>query len=122
MSYLEKATELYDMLESGQMMEAFEKFYHNDVVQVEATGEERKGKDECRKSLLEWGKMVKETHGGGTDAITANEDKAVTMVETWVDVTFQDGNRMKMEEVCVQRWKDDQIIHERFYYNMPPQN
>jgi len=24
-----------------------------------------------------------------------------------------------MEEVAVQKWKDDQIIYERFYYNMP---
>jgi hypothetical protein len=40
------------------------------------------------------------------------------MVESWMDVTMKDGKRHMMEEVAVQKWKDDQIIHERFYYNM----
>ena len=41
------------------------------------------------------------------------------MVEAWVDVTFKDGNRMKLEEVAVQQWDGDQIIRKRFYYNAP---
>ena len=40
------------------------------------------------------------------------------MVESWMDVTMKDGKRNKMEEVAVQKWKGDQIIHERFYYNV----
>ncbi len=45
MTYLKKITECHKMVEEGQMLEAFENFYHNDVVMVEATGEVRKGKD-----------------------------------------------------------------------------
>lgn len=119
MTYKEKAEDLYAMLGQGQGMEAFEKHYHNDIVAVEADGKERKGKDTNRESLKAWYGMVKEHHGGGFHSITADEDAAVTMVESWVDVTFQNGHRMKMEEVCVQRWKEGQIVHERFYYNIP---
>lgn len=43
------------------------------------------------------------------------------MIESWFDVTFKGGQRMKMEEVGIQEWKDDQIVNERFYYNMPGQ-
>lgn len=120
MTYKEKAEDLYAMLGQGQAMEAFEKHYHPEVVAVEADGTERKGKETNRKALQDWFTMVKEHHGGGFHSITADEDAAVTMVEAWTDVTFQDGNRMKMEEVCVQRWKDGQIVHERYYYNIPP--
>ncbi len=120
MNYLAKATEMYALMEQGQMMEAFEKFYHEEVVQVEADGTERKGKATNRDGLLMWLESLQEIHGGGTDAITANEETGVTMIETWIDVTFKNGHRLKMEEVCVQRWKGDLIIHERFYYNMPP--
>jgi hypothetical protein len=63
--------------------------------------------------------MIKEVHGSGVTAVTSDEKAAVTMVESWMDVTYKDGNRAKMEEVAVQRWKGDQIINERFYYNMP---
>ena len=47
------------------------------------------------------------------------KEAGVTIVESWMEATFKDGNRMKMEEVAVQKWQGDQIIHERFYYNMP---
>jgi len=120
MTYKEKAEDLYAMLGQGKGMEAFEKHYHNDVVAIEGDGKKREGKQVNREALQGWYSMVKEHHGGGFHAITANEEDAVTMVESWVDVTFKDGNRMKLEEVCVQRWKDGQIIHERFYYDVPP--
>ena len=117
MSYYEKAKDIYDMSAQGKMLDAFEKYYHKDVVMVEATGEERKGKDVNRKFEIEFLGMIKEMHGGGVRSITSNEKEATTMVESWMDITMKDGKRSMMEEVAVQKWKGDQIIHERFYYN-----
>ena len=48
MAYKDLATDLYNMAHSGQAMEAFEKFYHEDTVMVEATGDIREGKDTNR--------------------------------------------------------------------------
>jgi ketosteroid isomerase-like protein len=118
MSYYEKAKDIYDMSAQGKLLDAFEKYYHNDVVMVEATGESRKGKDANRKFQQEFMNMIKEFHGTGVRAIASDEKQATTMVESWMDVTMKDGKRSTMEEVAVQKWKDDQIIHERFYYNM----
>ena len=100
------------------MLEAFEKYYHKDIVMVEATGETRKGKHANRKFQKEFMGMIKEIHGRGVRSITSNEKDAITMVESWMDVTMKDGKSSMMEEVAVQKWKGDQIIHERFYYNM----
>ena len=117
MSYYDKAKDIYDMSAQGKMLDAFEKYYHKDVVMVEATGEERKGKDVNRKFEIEFLGMIKEMHGGGVRSIASNEKEATTMVESWMDITMKDGKRSMMEEVAVQKWKGDQIIHERFYYN-----
>ena len=120
MSCLQNATNLYIMMGSGQMMEAFEKYYADNVEVIEmATGEVRNGKEAQRKALQQWANMVKERHDGGVGAITANEDTQTACVESWIDVTFQDGNRVKMEEVAVQKWEGDQIVQEKFYYHMP---
>ena len=119
MSYLNKVTAMYEMIGHGKMMEAFEKYYAENVVMVEATGDVREGKDKNREFELQFLSSIKEVHGGGLYNITSNEKTGVTMVETWMDTTFKDGNRMKMEEVCVQKWEGDFIVHERFYYNMP---
>lgn len=121
MNYLEKAQALYQMIGEGKMMEAFEKFYAEKVVMIEANGDVREGKDKNREFEIQFFSTVKEVHGGGVYNITSNEDTGVTMVETWMDTTYNDGNRMKMEEVAIQTWEGDQIVKERFYYNMPGQ-
>ena len=41
----------------------------------------------------------------------------VSMSEWWMDVTFQDGSRKKLEQAVVRRWKDGKVVHERFYYD-----
>lgn len=105
------------MLGTGQGMEAFEKHYHENVTMIESTGEVREGKDYNRKYEEEFFGSVHEVHGGGVDHLTSDEDNGVTMVESWMDVTFKDGNRVKMQEVARQVWQGDQIIEEKFYYN-----
>lgn len=60
---------------------------------------------------------MKEIHGGGIKSINSNEEDKTTAVESWMELTFQDGNRVKMEQTSVQKWEGDQVVHERFYYN-----
>ena len=38
MSYLAKAKDINDKVLSGQLLDAFEQYYHNDVVMIEANG------------------------------------------------------------------------------------
>lgn len=118
MTYLEKAKDLYAMMDAGQVMEAFEKYYHEDVVVVEPTGETRRGKDAQRKAINEWMSAVEEMHGGETEWVTSNEEEAVTMVQSSTDVTMK-GKRSAMSEVAVQQWERDRIIREEFFYFVP---
>ena len=120
MKYKELVAEMYRMVNSGQPMEAFEKFYHEDSTMIEATGDVRQGKAASREFEQNYLSSVKEFHGGGVINLTSDEDSGITMVEAWADVTFQDGNRMKLEEIARQKWQGDQIIEERFYYNPGP--
>lgn len=119
MSYLEKAQDLQAKIAGGQVMEAFEEYYAENVVIVESTGDQRNGKEAQRQAIQQWFGSIKEFHGGGLRSLAANEETGVTTAETWTDVTFQDGNRFTMEEVAVQKWENGQIVHERFYYNVP---
>ena len=121
MTNLERLQDLYAKMGQGQMKEAFEQYYADDVTVVEANGEVREGKAAQRAALVQWESSIKEMHGGGSGSAMSNEEAGVTSIESWFDATFQDGNRAKMEEVAVQQWKDGQIVHERFYYNVPGQ-
>jgi hypothetical protein len=119
MTYLKKIAECHRLVSEGKILEAFEKYYHNDIVMIEATGEVRKGKNTNREFQKQFLSGVKEIHDGGVLSLNSNEEAATTSVETWIEMTFHDGNRVKMEEVAIQKWQDGKIIHERFYYNMP---
>ncbi len=122
MSVLENAKDLQKMMAEGNTMEAFEKYYHDDVTVIEVpNGDTRKGKDAQRKIIKEWFESVEQVHGGGVNSVCANEEDGVSTAESWTDVTFKGGDRMKLSEVAVQKWKDGQIIEEKFYYNMPQQ-
>lgn len=122
MSVLENAQQLQQMCQQGQMHEAFEKFYHNDVKVVEmATGETRSGKDAQREAIKQWESTVQEFHGSTCDSVCADEASNTSTAETSFDITFQGGPRVTMQEVAVQKWQDGQIIEEKFYYNAPPQ-
>ncbi len=120
-SCYDRAADIYKMMGEGKMLEAFDQYYADDVVMIEATGEVREGKATSREFEENWLASIEEYHGGGARAITANEKEKVTMVEAWADITFKDGNRMTLEEVAVQHWNDEGlIVRERFYYNAPP--
>ena len=118
MSYFEKAKAVQDKVFAGQLLDAFEQYYHEDVVMIEATGDVRKGKEANREAEKKFLESIQEWHGGGVLGITSNEDEGTTMVESWMDVTYKGGMRAKMEQIARQKWQGDQIIEERFYYNM----
>jgi len=118
MSYREKVKDLYDTMLGGKLLDAFDKYYHEDCEMQENSQAPRKGKAENRKYEEQFLANVKEWHDGGYTAIASDEENGITMVESWIDVTFGDGNRVKMEEVAVQHWEGDFIVKERFYHNM----
>ena len=116
MTHLEKVTDLYALINSGKLMEGFEKYYHPNVVMQEIGEAAREGKDANREYELKFLGMLKAFHGAGVTAVTSNEAENKTMVESWMDATFQNDSRVKMEQVAVQTWKGDHIIHETFYH------
>lgn len=116
MTHLEKATDLYQLINTGKLMDGFEKYYHSNVVMEEIGEAPREGKDVNREYEQNFLASIKEFHGAGVLAITANEAENKTMVESWMDVTFQNDFRLKMQQVAVQTWDGDQVIHETFYH------
>lgn len=115
MTLKEKIEDLNRMILSGQQMDAFEKYYHEDVVMQENSNPPTTGKAANREREIQTMQMIDAFHGAEVKAVAVGED--VTMVEWEMDVTYKGAHRMKMCQVAVQRWKDGQIINERFYYS-----
>ena len=116
MSLKDKITDIYAMLAQGKAMEAFEKYYSDHVVMEELGEEPVKGKEPNRARQAGFFTSIKEVHGTGIEAITADEAAGVTMVESWFDASYNNGARFNMEEVAVQRWENGLIVYEKFYH------
>lgn len=115
MTLKEKTHDIYNMIGEGKLLDAFDKYYADDVIITEPRGT-WEGKGNCRAHEVEFLSMVKEFHGMEVKAITSDEENGIVMHETSMDVTFQDGTRVNMEQAGVQQWKDGKVVHERFYY------
>lgn len=107
--------ELNEMILSGKLLEAFDRFYADDCVMQENGGEPRVGKEANRSYEEQFVNSVAEFHGAKLMA-SAVEDE-VTFSEWQWDVTFKEGGRTTMNQVAVRRWKDGEVSAERFYYD-----
>jgi ketosteroid isomerase-like protein len=109
---LDKA--LNDAILSGKALEAFDRYYADDVVMQENSEEPRVGKEANRKAEVEFFSSLAAFNEG--KLVSSAIDGDITFGEWYMDVTFNNGHRMKMAQVAVRRWKDGKIAHERFYY------
>ena len=103
-----------DGILQGKILETFDAFYADDVVMSENLTEERVGKKANREYEIQFLENVQEFHGAEVGRVIIGGDHAA--VEWSFDITFKDGNRVKMQQVAVQTWKDGKIIREDFYH------
>lgn len=107
--------ELNQAILGGDILGAFEKYYAEDIVMQENANEPRHGKAANRKHEEEFVNSVEEFHGAKVLSEAVNGD--VSFTEWMMDVTFKGGGRTKLQQVAVRRWKDGQVVGERFYYD-----
>lgn len=115
MTYYQRAKELFKMIEEGKLLDALDKYYHDDVLIIADDGTQRKGIEEARNYDQKFLKEIQEVIGGGVKTITSDEKRAITMVEFWIDLKFKNGNQKTIQEVAVQNWEHELIIQENFY-------
>ena len=106
--------DLNSMILKGQVMEAFEIYYHNDVVMKENEQTPTIGKAANREREEQFLANLVEFRKAEAKAIAVGDN--VTMVEWFFDYTHMEWGKKTYHQVAVQRWKDGKIMHERFYY------
>jgi ketosteroid isomerase-like protein len=106
--------ELNTMIMKGQLMEAFDKFYAEDVVMQENENPPVIGKKANREREE---KLVSGPVGKAVRTLKASLAEGDSAMNEWViEMEGEDGKTIKMSEVSVQKWKDGKIISEKFYY------
>lgn len=106
--------QLNQLILEGKAMEAFERFYSDDIVMQENENPPTVGKEANRKREIEFFNSITEFRGATLLSFGAGENK--TFTEWSYDYTHKDWGVRKYKQVAVQTWKDGKIINEKFYY------
>jgi hypothetical protein len=111
---LEKIGDLNDLVLKGKALEAFDKYYHEDVVMQENESKPTVGKEANRKREEEFFSSISEFRNARPLKVTVGED--VSMVQWHYDYTHKDWGVRNYIQVSVQEWKNGKIIREQFFY------
>jgi hypothetical protein len=106
--------DLNHLVLNGKMMDAFEKYYHDEVEMQENNLDPTKGKNENRQREMEFINNVTELRHASVVATAVN---GRTSFVIWnYDYTHRLWGDRKYTQVSVQNWQDGKIINEQFFY------
>lgn len=107
---------LIQLIEEGKAMEAFEQFYHEDVIAQENHEAPRVGKDANRVFEEQFLSNVEEVRVYKATSVIVGS--GVSAVAWEIDMDHKEWGAVKMTEINLQTWKDGQIIRESYHYNL----
>jgi len=107
-------SDLNQMILKGQILEAFDRFYGDEVVMQENSQPPTVGKSANRAREEQFVGSVAELHEIKVAKSGVNGD---TTFSLWViDATYKGGPRVRQEQVAVRTWKDGKVVREQFFH------
>ena len=112
----DRVKELNQMILQGQILEAFDRFYADDVTMQENEQTPTVGKAANRVNEEAFVGNISEFRNAAVRNVIVSDDLSV--VEWDFDFTHTEWGTRNYRQLAVQRWNDKgQIVHEKFYYN-----
>ena len=106
--------DLNALVMNGKLLEAFEKYYSENVSMQENSNPPFIGKDVNRKREEEFLKNILEFRGASVEGTAVSDD--LSFVIWKYDYTHKEWGVRNYTQVSVQHWADGKIYHEQFFY------
>jgi hypothetical protein len=105
------------LIKEGNILEAFEKYYSEDVV-IQVNGNAPvNGKEENRKREMIFLQEIEKLNSADINSVTfGGKDDNISMTEWAINISNKKGEQKTIYRVNVQHWKDDKIINEKLYF------
>lgn len=112
----DRAVDLFSLIETGKTIEAMEKYYDEEVIMQENDDKPRIGRLINITNEIENQNRIKEVKAK-LKSYSINEETNTVFSEWEFRFRNKNGIMVMLEEVSVQHWSTDKIVHERFYYH-----
>lgn len=108
---------LNTLIKEGKIMDAFEKYYGEEVV-IQVNGNSPvSGKNANRKREMIFLQEIEKLNSAVINSVTfGGTDDNVSMTEWAINIENKSGEKKTIYRVNVQHWKDDKIINEKLYF------
>jgi len=106
--------QLNNMILQGKILEAFDKFYADDVVMQENDDAPTVGKDANREREQQYVASIEAFHSAAVVSHAINDDVSFSQWKT--DVTYKGAPRAQSSQVAVREWQDGKVVREQFYH------
>lgn len=106
--------DLNQLVLSGKSLDAFEKYYHDEVSMQENSTEPTVSKAANRERELQFYADVLEFRGAEVKGVAVGDD--ISYVSWHYDYTHKDWGVRNYTQVSIQHWQDGKIIKEQFIY------
>ncbi|MFA5856551.1 MAG: nuclear transport factor 2 family protein [Candidatus Pacearchaeota archaeon] len=105
------------LIKEGKILEAFEKYYGDEVI-IQVNGNSPiKGKEENRTREMIFLQEIEKLNSAEIKSVTfGGIDENVSMTEWAINIENKDGIIKTIFRVNVQHWKDDKIVNEKLYF------
>ena len=105
------------LIKEGKILEAFEKYYGDEVV-IKVNGNSAiTGKEHNRKREMIFLQEIEKLNSAEIKSVTfGGTDDNVSMTEWAINIENKEGIKKIIYRVNVQHWKDDKIISEKLYF------
>jgi len=107
--------ELNELVLGGRALEAFDRYYAEQVVMQENSKAPVRGKAANRAREVAFFDSVETWHDAKLLSSAVEGDRSCS--EWLLDVSFEGGQRARLEQVAVRQWRDGLVVSERFYYD-----
>ncbi|WP_027137549.1 nuclear transport factor 2 family protein [Gaetbulibacter saemankumensis] len=111
---IEKISDVNDLILQGKALEAFETYYHDDVIMQENDHAACVGKSLNREREKAFFDAIEEFKCAKPLKVTIGEQ--TTMVEWELHYVHKEYGEKRYSQVAVQEWREGKIIKEKFYY------
>ena len=107
--------ELFQYVREGRILDAMTEFYAPDAAMQENANPPTVGREANIEREKQFLSNVKQWVGFEVKAAAAEGD--TSFYESVIEFVAQNDQQVRLEQVSVARWRDGQIVHERFYYD-----
>lgn len=108
-------SQLNQLLLTARPMEAFERFYAEDIVMQENMNPPIAGK--ARNRAREQAFFAAIASVERIELLGSAVAADLSYSEWLYELVLSDGRRVTMTEIAARRWRDGLVIHERFYHD-----